>query len=181
MGIKWKDLICKIQHITKKKPRNRVFKKIILIIFFCFLVIGAVVDVKFEENLPPILNALEVPGRSEYLESYVILMIQIWGRRGTWGQRLFVSGGLCGDFLNFVWWCHECHEFRHLRKPTGETGERSGELNVYNNLPCYAGYNVMLKITIFCFYFVKLEINFNAIFVLAGTNYINNIGACVNR
>ena len=30
-------------------------------------VIGAVVDVQFEENLPPILNALEVQGRTSRL------------------------------------------------------------------------------------------------------------------
>jgi F-type H+-transporting ATPase subunit beta len=46
-------------------------------------VIGAVVDVQFDENLPPILNALEVEGRqpklilevAQHLGSYLFLLI----------------------------------------------------------------------------------------------------------
>jgi len=48
-------------------------------------VIGAVVDVQFDEELPPILNALEVQNRSprlvlevaQHLGSYILLLLYI--------------------------------------------------------------------------------------------------------
>lgn len=45
--------------------------------------IGAVVDVQFDEGLPPILNALEVQGRETRL---VLEVAQHLGERG-WGDR----------------------------------------------------------------------------------------------
>lgn len=51
-------------------------------------VIGAVVDVQFDDNLPPILNALEVQGRSPRLVLEV-------------AQHL----GIILFFLYFSWYC----------------------------------------------------------------------------
>ena len=47
-------------------------------------VIGAVVDVQFDENLPPILNALEVEGRQPKL---ILEVAQHLGK--LWSQNLF--------------------------------------------------------------------------------------------
>lgn len=44
-------------------------------------VIGAVVDVQFDEGLPPILNALEVAGRDSRL---VLEVAQHLGKKGGW-------------------------------------------------------------------------------------------------
>ena len=52
-------------------------------------VIGAVVDVQFDEGLPPILNALEVQGRETRLVLEVAQHLGEWGGGGL--------GGASGD------------------------------------------------------------------------------------
>lgn len=52
-------------------------------------VIGAVVDVQFDEGLPPILNALEVQGRETRL------VLEVAQHLGEWPPVLPRGGG-CG-------------------------------------------------------------------------------------
>lgn len=48
--------------------------------------IGAVVDVQFDEGLPPILNALEVQGRETRLVLEVAQHLGEWGGGGLGGS-----------------------------------------------------------------------------------------------
>jgi F-type H+-transporting ATPase subunit beta len=56
------SVIAKMYHVESAKPAASTGSKGRIV-----AVIGAVVDVQFDDNLPPILNALEVKNRSPRL------------------------------------------------------------------------------------------------------------------
>ena len=51
-------------------------------------VIGAVVDVQFEDGLPPILNALEVQEREPRL------VLEVAQHLGEWGKNIVYGSGV---------------------------------------------------------------------------------------
>lgn len=61
-------------------------------------VIGAVVDVKFEDNLPPILNALEVSDRQPKL---ILEVAQHLGKR----SQIFILSVIKRRFLKMFFSC----------------------------------------------------------------------------
>lgn len=54
-------------------------------------VIGAVVDVQFDEGLPPILNALEVAGRESRLVLEVAQHLGEFDQLSDWGTKHFLG------------------------------------------------------------------------------------------